>query len=65
MRGDLADDPEFRRMFLEEARVAASLDHPNVVQTHEVFESAGVFAIVMEFLDVSRSANCGRRHAVK
>ena len=51
MRGELAEDPEFRHMFIEEARVSASLDHPNVVQTLDVHESAGVFAIVMEFLD--------------
>jgi serine/threonine-protein kinase len=51
MRQDLAEDPEFRRMFMEEARVAARLNHPNVVQTHEVFESGGIFGIVMEFLD--------------
>jgi len=51
MRGDLAEDPEFRRMFVEEARVAARLNHPNVVQTFEAFEAEGVFTIVMEFLD--------------
>ena len=29
-------DPEFRAMFLDEARLAARLSHPNVVQTYEV-----------------------------
>jgi len=51
MRGEIAEDPEYRRMFLEEARIAARLSHPNVVQTFEVCESDGAFAIVMEFLD--------------
>jgi serine/threonine-protein kinase len=51
MRRDLAEDPAFRRMFMLEARVAARLDHPNVVKTHEALESDGVVGIVMEFLD--------------
>lgn len=32
----LAGDPAYRDMFLEEARLAARLDHPNIVQTYEV-----------------------------
>ena len=30
---DLASDPEFLKMFLEEARLSARLNHPNIVQT--------------------------------
>jgi serine/threonine-protein kinase len=47
----LADDPDFRRMFLQEARVAARLNHPGVVQTYEVVETGGAPVIVMEYLD--------------
>src|SRR5689334_7727761 len=36
MRPELADRGEFVAMFLEEARIAAALNHPNVVQTYEV-----------------------------
>ena len=32
----LAGDPEFVRMFLDEARIAATLHHTNIVQVHEV-----------------------------
>src|SRR5262245_40082751 len=32
----LAEDPEFLKMFLEEARLSARINHPNVVQTNEV-----------------------------
>ncbi|MBK8257688.1 MAG: serine/threonine protein kinase [Polyangiaceae bacterium] len=51
LRASLADEPEFLAMFLDEARLAARLNHPNVVQTNEVAEVDGVFFIAMEFLD--------------
>ena len=47
----LAQDPVFRRMFLDEARLAARLNHPNIVQTYEVGEEAGRQFIVMEHLE--------------
>jgi phosphate transport system substrate-binding protein len=46
-----SDDDAFRRMFLEEARLAALLNHPNVVSTYEVAEDAGQYFIAMEYLD--------------
>ena len=46
-----SDDPSFRRMFLDEARVAAMLSHPNVVHTYEVSEYGGSYFIAMEYLD--------------
>ena len=46
-----SDDPSFRRMFLDEARVAALLSHPNVVHTYEVSEHGGSYFIAMEYLD--------------
>ena len=48
---DLAQDGEFRTMFLDEARLAARLNHPNVVQTYEVGEEGGRHVIVMEYLE--------------
>ncbi|XXY45175.1 serine/threonine-protein kinase [Sorangium sp. So ce269] len=44
-------DPEFRRMFLNEARLSARLNHANIVQANEVIEENGVPILVMEFLD--------------
>lgn len=41
----------FRRMFLDEARLAALLHHPNVVNTYEVSETDGQYFIAMEYLD--------------
>lgn len=46
----LADSPEFRRMFLTEARIAARLEHPNIVATYELGEVDGIYYIAMEYL---------------
>src|ERR1051325_9511032 len=51
LRRDLAEDDDFRRMFLYEARLAARLNHPNVVQTHDVGEDHGRLYIAMEYLE--------------
>jgi serine/threonine-protein kinase len=51
LKQELAVESEFRRMFLNEARLAARLNHPNVVQTNEVFEEDGRPIIVMEYLE--------------
>lgn len=48
---ELATDPDFVAMFLDEARLALRLNHPNVVQTHEVLAGSGELAIAMEYLD--------------
>ena len=47
----LADEPAFQEMFLDEARIAATLEHPNVVQVYEVGEEAGNLYMAMEYLD--------------
>ncbi|HSC87718.1 MAG TPA: serine/threonine-protein kinase [Polyangiaceae bacterium] len=47
----LAREPQFLAMFRDEARLAARLNHPNVVQTYEVGESGGRHFIAMEYLE--------------
>ncbi len=49
-REDIAEDPDACDAFLREARVAARLNHPNIVQTFEVTEHGGLPLIVMEHL---------------
>ncbi len=44
-------DPVFSTMFLEEARIAAQLEHPNVIQTYEIADDGTRHYIVMEYLD--------------
>lgn len=51
LREEYAEEPEFRRMFLDEARIAARLNHPNVVHTYEVGEHDGKIFIAMEYLE--------------
>jgi eukaryotic-like serine/threonine-protein kinase len=46
----LGTDPEFVSMFLDEARLAAQLNHPNIVQIFDLGEEAGAFYIAMEYL---------------
>ena len=46
----LAIDPEFVRMFLDEAHIAATLHHPNVVEVYEICEDAEQCYIAMEHL---------------
>jgi serine/threonine-protein kinase len=48
---ELATDPEFVTMFLDEARLSLRLNHANVVQTYEVLAGEGELAIAMEYLD--------------
>ena len=48
---NLAADDAFRRRFLREARLAAQLAHPNVVQVYDSGEAAGRPYIVMEYVE--------------
>jgi eukaryotic-like serine/threonine-protein kinase len=51
LRASYEDDHEFIAMLVDEARIAARLNHPNVVQTHEVGEIDGKYFLAMEYLD--------------
>ncbi len=57
----LADDQEFVRMFLDEARVSAQLDHSNIVQTLELGEHEGRYFLVMEYLAGMSVAQLARK----
>ncbi len=63
----LAENQDFVRMFLDEARIAARLNHPNVVQIFDLGSQDGSYFIAMEYIhgeDVrrvwKRGANRGR-----
>jgi serine/threonine protein kinase len=46
----LADNSAFRTLFLNEARVAARLEHPNIIATYEFGEVEGAYFTAMEYL---------------
>ena len=45
-----AKDPDFAAMFLDEARMAARIRHPNVVPTLDVVAAEGELFLVMEYV---------------
>ena len=54
---ELSADEEFRERFRREMRLAASLEHPNVVAVHHAGESDGLLFLAMEYvsgIDLSR-----------
>ena len=44
-------DPSFARRFLQEARLAGALAHPNIVTVHDYFELDGAPYIAMEYFE--------------
>ncbi|MBJ6764203.1 protein kinase [Myxococcaceae bacterium JPH2] len=46
----LTENAEFVRMFLDEARIAARLNHPNVVQIFNLGAEADTYFIAMEYI---------------
>ena len=50
---ELAEDERFRDRFLREPRLAASLDHPNVIPIYEAGEHEGQLYLAMRFVEGS------------
>jgi eukaryotic-like serine/threonine-protein kinase len=67
IKEELCAHPDAVRSSLNEARLAARMSHPNVVQVYEVYQEHGVPVIVMEYLDglslsrVARQGQAGRQ----
>ncbi|WP_224370403.1 serine/threonine protein kinase [Hyalangium versicolor] len=47
----LVEDPQFIEMFHSEAKLAAQLTHPNIVQIFDFGEAEGTYFIAMEYVD--------------
>jgi serine/threonine protein kinase len=47
----LAEDPAFVEMFLSEAKLAAQLNHPNIVQIFDFGEADDAYFLAMEYID--------------
>jgi serine/threonine-protein kinase len=61
LRDEFAARPEVVGMFLDEARVAATLTHNNVVHTYDLGEIGGEYFIAMELLKGEELVNLMRR----
>lgn len=48
---ELAGDDDFRARFLRESKLAASLDHPNVIPIYDAAEIDGVLYLAMRYVD--------------
>jgi serine/threonine protein kinase len=61
LKPELCEDETYVAMFMDEARLAARLVHPNIVQTNEVGSEGKRHYMVMEFLDGRSLHRIGRR----
>ncbi len=50
LRTETLSDPERKRRFVQEARAASALNHPNIVTIYEIFSDDDLDFIVMEYL---------------
>lgn len=50
---DLAENADRMRRFVQEAKAAAALNHPNIAHVYEIGEAEGLHFIAMEFIDGS------------
>lgn len=60
---NVAEDPAFVQMFLDEARIAATLQHPNIADVYDVGEVDGTYFFTMEFVHGEDAR--ALRHATK
>jgi eukaryotic-like serine/threonine-protein kinase len=61
----LAEDTEFVSMFLDEARLAARIRHPNVLPTLDVVATDGEFFLVMDYVQGETLSRLIRQAALK
>src|SRR3989441_11959444 len=55
---DVAANQDRMRRFVQEAKAAAALNHPNIAHIYEIDEAHGVNFIAMEFIDGQTLREC-------
>ena len=62
LRTDVSDDGEFRERFIQEADLAASLSHPNILTVHDRGEYDEQLWIATAYIDGTDAAQLMREH---
>jgi eukaryotic-like serine/threonine-protein kinase len=62
---DKIANPDRRRRFIQEAKAASALNHPNIVTIHEILTVEGTDVIVMELVRGRTLAQLIRRHGLR
>ena len=60
IRPEYSESTDFREMFLDEARTACTLSHPNIVHIYEVGETDGLLFMAMELVPGETLATVNR-----
>lgn len=63
VRADRSDDPEFRQMLIDEAKIASRLRHPNIARVIELQEHSGELGLILQYvagIDLIRAARALR-----
>ena len=64
LAGAYANNPEFVVDFIKEARAAAKLNHPHIVQAYAVGEDEGIYFFAMEHIDGETMKDYMKREGV-
>jgi serine/threonine-protein kinase len=54
LRAAAMTDSERRRRFIQEAQAASALNHPNIINIHDIASENGIDFIVMEYVQDTR-----------
>jgi serine/threonine-protein kinase len=65
MHQNLASQPQYVAMFVEEARVGSSLQSPNVAEVHDFVHDRGNYYMVLEWIDGVDLGNWVRWHVAR